>query len=58
MSKTRDHYQYVYIIDYRYYNENLLDFVRENAVDDLILANNVAILGSSYVAERLDLMLS
>ncbi len=53
-----DHYQYVYIIDYRYYNENLLDFVRENAVDDLILANNVAILGSSYVAERLDLMLS
>lgn len=53
-----DHYQYVYIIDYRYYNENLLDFIREKKVDDLILANNVAILGSDYVAERLDLMFS
>lgn len=53
-----DHYQYVYIIDYRYYTENIMDFIRAKEIDDLILANNVAIIGSDYVTDRLDTLFS
>lgn len=53
-----DHYQFVYIIDYRYYTDNIMDFIESKPVDDLILANNVAIIGSEYVTDRLNAMFS
>ena len=49
-----DHYQYVHIIDYRYYTESIMDFVVENEIDDLIFMNNLAIIGSEYVVNLLD----
>ncbi len=49
-----DHYQTVYVIDYRYAQVNVLDYVRENQIDDLILINNITIIGSESVADTID----
>ena len=47
-----DSYEYVYIIDYRYYKGGLADFVTENGVDDVIFLNNiVASTGSERLSE-------
>ncbi len=35
------HYDEVYVVDQRYFEKNLLAFVRENNVDDVIFINNV-----------------
>ncbi len=35
-----DHYQHVYIIDYRYYNQNLSSFISEKGINDVIFLNN------------------
>ena len=36
-----DHYENVYIVDYRYYGGNLSQFIRDNNVQDVIFLNNV-----------------
>lgn len=36
-----DHYQNVYVVDYRYYKDNLSQFIRDNKVQDIIFVNNV-----------------
>lgn len=36
-----DSYESIYIIDYRYYDGNLADFVTKNGVDDVIFLNNI-----------------
>ena len=36
-----DHYQTVYVVDYRYYEENVLDFVTDNKIQDVIFINNI-----------------
>ncbi len=36
-----DSYEYVYIIDYRYYDGNLADFVTQKGVDDVLFLNNI-----------------
>ncbi len=47
-----DSYEYVYIIDYRYYDGNLADFVTAKGVDDVIFLNNiVAATGSARLSE-------
>ena len=47
-----DSYEYVYIIDYRYYGGTLADFVTEKGVDDVIFLNNiVATTGSARLSE-------
>ncbi len=47
-----DSYEYVYIIDYRYYDGNLVNFVTENGVGDVIFLNNiVATTGSARLSE-------
>ncbi len=48
-----DHYQTTYVIDYRYYDQSIYDFIIENGVQDVILMNNIAIAGSDYVVNRL-----
>lgn len=45
-----DHYQTVYVIDFRYTQNNVLDFVKENKIKDLIIMNNITLIGSSKVA--------
>ena len=41
-----DHYEYVHILDYRYFNRNIPDFVIEQGIQDLIIINNTEAIGS------------
>lgn len=44
-----DSYQTVYVGDFRYFESNIDDFVRENDVDDVIFCNNVTLAGGGVV---------
>ena len=46
-----DYYQTVYVLDYRYTTVNVLDFVKEKQADDLIIINNITIIGSTSVVD-------
>ena len=48
-----DHYQTIYIIDYRYYNDSVSSFVRENGVKDVIFINNLDAISDVETMERL-----
>jgi hypothetical protein len=45
-----DHYQKIYIVDFRYATVNVMDFVKENNIQDLIIINNIGIINSESVA--------
>ena len=53
-----DHYQTTYVIDYRYYEDNIIDFVTENGVDDVILMNNISLASSTWVVDQLTWLMS
>jgi hypothetical protein len=36
-----DHYENVYVVDYRYYKDNLSDFITDHGIQDIIFLNNV-----------------
>ena len=48
-----DHYEHVYVVDYRYYTGNLTQFIRENQVDDVIFVNNAEAISESRTAQML-----
>ncbi len=48
-----DHYQTVYVVDFRYATENVVDYVKEHKIQDLILVNNISILSSGGVADAI-----
>ena len=50
-----DHYQTVHVIDYRYYEKNLIDFVKKNKVQDVIFINNIM---ATSTGSRIDDMYS
>ena len=37
-----DSYEYVYVIDYRYFDGNLIDFVQENSIKDVLFLNYIS----------------
>lgn len=43
-----DHYKTVHVIDYRYWNGSLVDFVRKNNVNDVLFVNNLSAVRSNY----------
>lgn len=45
-----DHYQTVHVVDYRYFQENIPQFVAENQVQDVIFLNNADAVSESAVA--------
>ena len=50
-----DSYEYIYVVDYRYYEGTLSRLVRDKDVDDVIFLNNVvAATGSARLAEMED----
>ncbi len=50
-----DIYEYVFVVDYRYYNGTLSELVSEKGVDDVIFLNNVvAATGSARLSEMED----
>lgn len=49
-----DHYSTVYEVDYRYWQGNLVDFAREVGATDIIFANNIGMVRSSYLIGLMD----
>lgn len=48
-----DHYQTVYVIDYRYWEGKLCDFIREKKTREVILVNNISMTRNSYLIGKL-----
>lgn len=48
-----DHYSKIYVIDYRYWEGNLIDFAKEKKADDVIFVNNLSMIRSDYLTGRL-----
>ena len=48
-----DHYQTVYVIDYRYYSGSVVDFAKTNKVTDVIFVNNLSAIRGSYQMGKL-----
>ena len=48
-----DNYQYVYVIDFRYYDGNIPEFVEKNNVRNVIFLNNISMAGTTTVADKL-----
>lgn len=48
-----DHYQTIHVIDMRYWDGNLIEFARENNVTDVIIANNLSAIGSTFQQGKL-----
>ncbi len=49
-----DHYSKVYVYDYRYSDENLIEAARSVGADDVIFVNNIGMTRSSYLVGRLN----
>ncbi len=47
-----DHYQTVYVVDYRYWNGDLIKLAEEKQADDLIFVNNLSMIRSDYLTGR------
>lgn len=52
-----DHYQYVYVVDYRYYTGNLTSLIQDNGVDDLIFINNVSMTRNKYLVGKIQTLI-
>lgn len=48
-----DHYSKIYVIDYRYSQVNIIDFVKEKQADDLICLNNISLIGDQDVVSTI-----
>ncbi len=48
-----DHYDTVYVIDFRYTQENLTEYVEENQIDDVIIMNNLSIITSEKAVDQI-----
>jgi len=48
-----DHYQTVYVIDYRYWSGNLTSFVSEKGIKDVILCNNISMIRNKSLVGKL-----
>ena len=50
-----DHFQDLYIVDYRYYRGDVLDLINSNNIKDVILLNNAEALSDTHIEELLSL---
>mgnify|MGYP002798712256 CR=1 FL=1 len=48
-----DHYQDVYVIDFRYYSGSISQFVAQNQIDDVIFLNNLNATGAKSLLDSL-----
>lgn len=48
-----DHYQTIYVVDYRYWNGNLADLAKKKEVKDVILLNNLSMIRNQYLVGQL-----
>lgn len=48
-----DHYEKVYVIDYRYWEGNVIDLAKDKKADDVIFINNLSMIRSDYLTGKL-----
>lgn len=48
-----DHYQTIYIVDYRYWEGDLYDFIKKKKLREVILINNISMTRNSYLIGKL-----
>lgn len=48
-----DHYQTVYVIDYRYWEGKLADFIKKKKAQDVIFLNNISMTRNAYLVSRM-----
>ena len=48
-----DHYQTVYVIDYRHWSGSISSFVKENGVGDVVFCNNLSAIRNSSLVSKL-----
>ena len=48
-----DHYEKIYVVDYRYWEGSLIDLAKEKKVDDVIFVNNLSMTRSDYLTGKL-----
>lgn len=48
-----DHYQTVYVIDYRHWSGSISGFVKENGVGDVVFCNNLSAIRNSSLVSKL-----
>lgn len=51
-----DHYQRIYVIDYRYWDGNITKLAKDKSVDDVILVNNISMTRNSYQVGKMALL--
>ena len=49
-----DHYDTIYVLDFRYTDENIVEFCNRNSVDDLLLVNSMQIIANEKIVEKYD----
>lgn len=48
-----DHYQTIYVIDYRYWEGKLIDFIKKKKTREVVLINNISMTRNSYLIGKL-----
>lgn len=51
-----NNYQTVYVIDYRYTDTNIVEYVKQHEIKDVIFMNNISLAGTLTVAAKIDSM--
>lgn len=46
------HYEEIFVIDYRSFDSNVISFVQQNGISDLLFLHNVAIANTKFTASR------
>lgn len=54
LSYLVDHYSKIYEIDYRYWKGDLVSFCKQVGANDLLFANNIGMVRTSYLIGKLD----
>jgi len=46
------HYENVYVVDYRYFDVNLINFIKDKKITDMIFMHNTFVANSKYTAQH------
>lgn len=49
-----DHYETVYVVDYRYYPEGLTALIRDKGIKDVIFINNISAATTSSLVSNIE----
>lgn len=48
-----DHYEYVYVVDYRYYPSGLMALISEKEIKDILFLNNISAASSDKLVANI-----